>query len=80
MLETMRHTHSKQDRSNSTRKIILANANEAVVSTGCFKKLVACLCGSSDSSGGAGDSIISVFTQLHRSGFKQVFQTLYESI
>ena len=30
--------------------------------------------------GGAVDSIISVFTQLHRSGFNLEFETLFESI
>ena len=44
---------------------------------GCPKKIVPRLfffCG------GALDSIISLFTQLHRSGFKLEFETLYESI
>ena len=30
--------------------------------------------------GGAVDSVVSIFTQLHRSGFKFVFEALYESI
>ena len=45
--------------------------------TGCPKIIVPCLCGYC---GGAVDSIISVFTQLHRSGFNLEFQTLFESI
>ena len=36
-----------------------------------------CLCGYC---GGAVDSIIPVFTQLHRSGFNLEFETLYESV
>ena len=30
--------------------------------------------------GGAVDSIISVFTQLHMSGFNLEFETMYESV
>ena len=41
------------------------------------QKVVPCLCACC---GGDVDSIISVFTQLHRSSFSLEFQTLYESI
>ena len=44
---------------------------------GCPEIIVARLCGYC---GGAVDSIISVFTQLHRSGFNFEFETLNESI
>ena len=45
--------------------------------TGCPKKIVPHLCGHCR---GAVYSIISVFTQLHRSSFNLEFGTLYESI
>ena len=41
------------------------------------QKIVPRLCGFC---GGAVDSIISVFTQLHRSSFNLEFETLFESI
>ena len=41
------------------------------------QKIVPCLCGCC---GGAADSIISVFTQLHRSRFNLEFEILFESI
>ena len=45
--------------------------------TGCPKKTVSRL---SSCCGGAVDSIISVYTQLHRSGFNYEFETFFESI
>ena len=53
------------------------NGLEAHLPTGCPQKIVRCLyvC-----FGGAMDSIIFVFTQLHRSGFNLEFETLFESV
>ena len=47
------------------------------ICTGCPKIIMPCLCGYC---GGVVDSVISVFTQLRRSGFNLEFQTLFESI
>ena len=49
----------------------------SAVNIGCPKIIVLFLCGYR---GGVVDSIISVFTQLHRSGFNLEFETLFESI
>ena len=46
-----------------------------LVTAGCLKNVVARLCGYC---GGAVDSIISFFRQLHRSSFKLNFETLFE--
>ena len=45
--------------------------------TECPEIIVPCLCGYR---GGAVDSIISVFTQLHRSGFNLEFEISFESV
>ena len=47
------------------------------VYAGCPKIIVPCLC---DDCRGAVDSIMSAFTQLHRSGFNLEFETLFGSI
>ena len=42
-----------------------------------FPKKVSCLC---SCCGGAVDSILSIYVQLHRSGFNLEFETMFESI
>ena len=52
--------------SHFTTKIIFVKQN---LPAGCPKKFVPCLCGNCE---GAVDSIISNFTQLHRSSFNRI--------
>ena len=55
----------------------LFRSTSGQATTGCPSKIVPRLRGCY---GGAIDSIISVFIQLHRSGFNLEFETLFESI
>ena len=59
----------------SRRKALLADVTLCKYRVS--QKIVLCLSGCCR---GAADSIISVFTKLHRSGFNLAFEILYESI